>query len=168
MSHCLLPRVWTHYSVARSGTTAVSHVLLVMFCYCTPLNKDFWLNIFSSPGKNNCMCLFIAACNWTGNTIATPQRFFLNSHIGMNPRVFRRGKWDKENISLLIQVQRIYLSDPCSYFFSHHYSLRMLVLVSHFPVNTWASSLLVMLRWVSFSPILFCMITFSVQAPAYT
>lgn len=42
----------------------------------------------------------------------TPPRFFLNSHTGMNPGIFRGGKWEKENISLLMQVQRIYLNIP--------------------------------------------------------
>lgn len=69
-----------------------------MFCYCTPLNKDFWLNIFSSPGKNNCMCLFIAACNWTGNTIATPQRFFLNSYWNESRSIQKRKTRERKYI----------------------------------------------------------------------
>lgn len=96
VAQCLLPHALMYYSVARSGMTAVIHVFLVY----SFKQRFFWLNIFSSTGKNNCLCLFTVAWNWTGNTIVTTYRFFLNSDTGMNPALFRRGKWERGRIYL--------------------------------------------------------------------
>lgn len=76
-----------YYSLARTEMTAIKLIFLVF-----SLNKDFWLNTFSSSGKNNCNHLFTVAWNSTGNTIVSTHRFFLNSDIGINPGLFRKGK----------------------------------------------------------------------------
>lgn len=56
------------------------------------------MNTFSSSGKNSSICLFGVAWKSTGNTIVSTYGFFLNSDIGINPGLFRRGEWGRGRI----------------------------------------------------------------------
>lgn len=86
----LLAHVLMYYFLATTEMTAIELMFLVF-----SLNKDFWLNTFSSSVKNNCNHLFTVAWNSTRNTIVSTHRFSLNSDIGINPGLFRKGKCER-------------------------------------------------------------------------